>query len=92
MIEFRVNITVEVDQVGNALAIKTPVPLQVVYQGGRWRAQCESPPVLTLMFDDMEEALVAGAKEAANELQAAVIDRPVIAGCITPESIPTDMF
>ncbi len=72
MAEFRVNMTVEVEQVANAMAIKTPVPLQLVYQGGRWRAQCESPAVLTLMFDNMEEALMAGAKEAAKELQEAV--------------------
>lgn len=90
--EFRVNITVEVDQVGNALAIKTPVPIQLVYQGGQWRAQCETPPVATLMFDTMQEAIVAGAKEAAAELQAAVEDRPVVAGKITPDDIPKGMF
>ncbi len=90
--EFRVNITVEVDQVGNALAIKTPVPLQLVYAGGRWRAQCESPPVATLMFDTMQEALVAGAKEAADELQAAVRDRPAVAGRIAPRDVPSGRF
>lgn len=90
--EFRVNVTVEVDQVGNALAVKTPVALQLVYQQGRWRAQCESPPVCTLVFDTMEEAVVAGAKEAHAELQAAVEDRPVVAGRILPEQIPVGDF
>ena len=90
--EFRVNITVEVDQVGNALAIKTPVPIQLVYQAGQWKAQCKSPLVATLRFDTMEEAIVAGAKEAAAEIQAAVTDRPVIAGKITPENVPKEPF
>jgi len=89
--EFRVNMTVEVDQVGNALAIKTPIPLQLVFQGGRWRAQCESPPVATEVFDTMEEAVIAGAKEATAEMQAAVEDQPVIAGRITPDDLPPEL-
>ena len=90
--EFRVSITVEVDQVGNALAVKTPVPIQLVYQSGQWRAQSESPPVATLKFDTMEEAIVAGAKEAAMEIQAAVNERPLIVGKITPENVPEGSF
>jgi len=83
---------VEVDQVGNALAIKKPVPMQLIYQSGQWRAQCAEPPVATLKFDSMEEAIVAGAKEAAAELQSEVDDRALIVGQITPESIAKDMF
>ena len=45
--EFRVNITLEVDQVGNALVIQRPVPIQLVYKTGQWRAQCGSPRVAT---------------------------------------------
>ena len=89
--EFRVSITVEVDQVGNALAVKTPVPMQLVYQGGQWKAQCESPPVATLRFDSLEEAIVAGAKEAAAEIQAAVNERPFVVGKVTPGNIPKEM-
>lgn len=90
--EFRVNVTVEVDQVGNALAIKTPVPMQIIYQSGQWWAQCEDPPVATVRFDTLEEALVAGAKEAAAEFQAGVNERPLVVGQITPDNIPKDMF
>lgn len=68
--EFRVNVTVEVDHVSGDLARKTPVPLQLVYQGGQWCAQSESPPVYTVMYDSMEEAVIAGAKEASAELRA----------------------
>ena len=89
--EFRVNITLEVDQVGNALAIKTPVPMQLVYQGGQWKAQCESPPVATLRFDSLQEAIVAGAKEAAAEIQAAVNERPCVVGRVTPGNIPDEL-
>lgn len=90
--EFRVNLTIEVDQVGNALAVKTPVPLQLVYQHGRWRAQCGKPPISTEMFDTMQEALVAGAKDVANELQAAVDHRPFIVGKIMPNQVPEGHF
>ena len=90
--EFRINVTIEVDQVGNALAIRTPVPLQLIYRGGRWQAQSESPPVATPRFDTMEEALVAGAKEATTELQDPVHDQPVVVGRITPNDLPTNLM
>jgi hypothetical protein len=67
--EFRVQVTVEVDQVGNDMTTKTPVPLQVLYQAGQWCAQSDSPPISTVMYDTMQEAIVAGAKEAAAELR-----------------------
>ncbi len=85
---WRVNITVEVDQVGNGLAIQTPVPLQLICNEGRWQATCVKPAVTTEEHGNMEEAIVAGAKAVRNELQAAVIDRPIVAGKITPEQVP----
>jgi hypothetical protein len=69
MLEFRMNVTVEVDKSDEAIAIKIPVDIQLLYQGGRWRAQCESPPVSTLVFDSMEEALVAGVKDLTREMK-----------------------
>lgn len=83
----RVNMTIEVDQVGNALAIQTPVPIQLVRERGQWFAQCENPPVTTVVFDSMEEALVACGEQVAAELQGAVIERPFIAGRITPADV-----
>jgi hypothetical protein len=44
------------------------------------------------MFDTMQEAVIAGAKQAANELQAAVEDRPVVIGKITPDQVPKGLF
>ena len=61
--EFNVPITVEVDKVGDSLAAKTPVALTLVYYRGRWQARSESPLVLTELYETMEEALVAAAKE-----------------------------
>ena len=92
MRDFRVNITVEVDQVANALAIRTPVPLQLVRRAGQWQATCEplrfeSPPA-----DTMEDAVLAGARQAALEIQATVEDRPLIVGRITPCDVPQGMF
>ena len=84
MAAVRVNITVEVEQKGNGLAIQAPVPIQLVQERGQWRAECESPPFCTDSFDTFEQAITAGAKQASDELQAAVNERPIIAGKITP--------
>ena len=87
MAAVRVNITVEVEQKGNGLAIQTPVPIQLVWEKNGWHAECESPPFCTERFETMEQAIVAGAKHAGRELQAAVNERPIIAGKITPAEI-----
>ena len=68
--EFRVDLKVEIDRVIDGLASATPVQMQLFYQRGRWLARSEEPLVATLFYDSMEEAIVAGAKEAAAELQA----------------------
>lgn len=90
--DFRVNMTIEVDQVGNGLAIHTPIPIQLTYQRGQWQGRCESPPVSTLVCDSLSEALVACAEQVAAEVQMAVIERPMILGRITPEDIPSNVF
>lgn len=69
--EFRINLPIEVNQVEDTLVVRKPVALQLVYQSGRWRAQSEEPPVLTDFVESMEEAVVAGVKEAMVELRAA---------------------
>ena len=88
MQNFRLKLTIEVDQVGNGLAIQTPVPLEVVYEHGRWHAQCELPPVSSPQMGTLEAAIVSGARQVAMELQAAVEDRPLIVGRITPADVP----
>jgi len=90
--EFRVNMTIEVDQVGNGLAIQTPIPIQLVHQRGKWRGECESPPVSTPTFDHLEEALAACGQQVAAEVKGAVMERPLILARITPDNIPTNMF
>lgn len=92
MPEFRVNLTVEVDRVANALAIQTPVPLQIACERGRWSAACADPALTTPACDSFEQALTAGARQIAAELQASVFDRPVILARITPEDIPPGRF
>ena len=92
MASFRVNLTIEVDQAGNGLVIQTPVPIQVIHQRGQWQAMCESPRVTTVMFDSLEQAVVACADEVAVEVQGAVIERPLIAGRITPADVPSHLF
>jgi len=92
MAAVRANITVEVERKGNGLAIQTPVPIQLVRERSGWRAECESPPLCTERFETMEQAIVAGAKQVGNELQAAVNERPMIAGKITPADVPRGVF
>lgn len=90
--DFRVNLTVEVDQVGNGLAIHTPVPVQLIYERGQWRGECENPPVQTEVFDRLEEALIACGTQVAAEMQGAVMERPLVLGRITPDDVPNNMF
>ena len=90
--DFRVNLTVEVEQKANALAILKPVPVQMVHHRGQWHFECESPVVVTPAHKTMEEALVEGSRQLAVEVQAAVVERPFIVGKITPDRIPLGMF
>jgi hypothetical protein len=90
--DFRVNLTIEVDQVGNGLAIQTPIAVQLIREAGHWHAECASPGVRSEAFTTMEEALVAAADQVAAEVQAAVIERPLVVGKITPDKIPAGMF
>jgi hypothetical protein len=92
MSEFKVNLTVEVDQVANALAIQTPVPIQLAFDGGRWQATCSEPSMITDEFESFDEAMIVGARQVATEMQAAVYDRPVILARITPDDVPAEWF
>jgi hypothetical protein len=69
--EFRMNITVEIDQAVDGIVAQRPVPLQIVYQSGRWQAQSQTPPAASDFFETFEEAVVAGAREVMSELQTA---------------------
>ena len=87
MAPVRVNLTIEVEQRGNGLAILTPVPITLIHEDREWRVVCETPPVESDAFATFDEALLAGARQVNDELQAAVIERPLIAGRITPETV-----
>jgi hypothetical protein len=89
---FSINVTIEVDQVGNGLAIQTPVAVQLVRERRRWRAECDTPPFRTPSFDTMEQAVIAAGEQAACEVQAAIVERPLIVGRITPEAVATLPF
>jgi hypothetical protein len=70
--EFRFDLTVQVKHRDEDISVAEPVPVTVLYQSGRWRAQSQSPPVVTEYVDSMEEALVTAAKEIASEMHARV--------------------
>ena len=83
--EFRVNMTIEIERVGNALAIQTPVNLQLLYTNGDWYALCENPSFKTLPYDTMEEALIAAGKRITAPPPAESVEQPHIIGKITPD-------
>ena len=70
--QFRSNMTIEVDLEEDGLAVKTPVELQLVYQSGGWRALAKDPPISTDMFDTMEKAIVAAARSASKRIESPV--------------------
>jgi hypothetical protein len=92
MDEFKLNVTVEVDQVGNGLAIQTPVNLKIAFGTGCWRASGESPAFETDARDSLDQAVIEGARQAKAELQAAVIERPRVIARITPEDVPAQLM
>jgi hypothetical protein len=89
MAPVRVSLIIEVEQRGNGLAILTPVPITLIHEHREWRAVCEAPPVESDACGTLDEAILAGARQVNDELQAAVIERPLIAGRITPETVRT---
>jgi len=90
--DFRVNLTIEVEQQANALAISKPVPVQLVHHRGQWHFECAAPPVTLPACQSLEEALVTGSHKVAVEVQAEAIERPFVVGKITPDRIPLAMF
>ncbi len=92
MSHFRVNLTVEVDRVANALAVQMPVSMQIAYESGTWSASCADPAVCTDACRTFDEALAEGAGRVADEMQASVFDRPVVLTRITPEDLPAGWF
>ena len=71
MMEFRIEMKIEVEEQSDDLSTRVPVILQILYRGGRWQAQCVDPPFSTLLCDSLEEALVQAAKDASKELSTA---------------------
>lgn len=64
---FRVNLPMLLERPGCELSEATSVTIQLVFERGRWRAQCQEPPVATLICDSMEEALIAAAREITSD-------------------------
>lgn len=71
MMEFRIDMKIEVEEQADDLSTRVPIIVQILYRGGRWQAQCVEPPFSTLLCDSLEEALVQAAKDASKELSAA---------------------
>jgi len=87
-----VSVTVEVNQKGNGLLVGRSLELRLVREEGRWRAECDEPHVHTDACDTMDEAVRQATRQAERTLQSQVVDRPLVAGKITPDMIPPGMF
>ena len=68
---FRLNLPLEIDRSVGGLSAPVGVTVQVICQGGKWQAQCQDPPVATLVCDTLEEVLMAAAREIQQEWKAA---------------------
>ena len=82
--EFSVSTTIEVDKTANGLAVRIPVPIELVYKKGVWIGRCENPAVETFAFDAMEEAMITCVEEVIREMDEESFD-PCIIGRITPD-------
>ena len=69
--EFRIDMTLEVQDETQALATRVPIDVQVIFRAGRWQVQSVEPPFATVLCESMEEALVQAAKEGAGALAGA---------------------
>ncbi len=64
---FRLSMTLELERPDAQLAGFDSVDVVLMYEGGRWRGQCQEPPVATLACETLEEVLVTLAKEVQRE-------------------------
>ena len=64
---FRFEMTIDVPREGDGIEVATSIDAQITYQSGRWRAQCQQPPVATALCESFEQALVALARELVKE-------------------------
>lgn len=87
-----VNFNLEIEQVGNGLALQSEVPVKLAYRKGRWYGLCEKPPVETDPFEHLEQALLHVGDRVQQEMQAEVIERPMILGRITPDMLPKELL
>ncbi len=61
--QFRFELPLNVRCPGDYLDTWLPAKVQLQYQAGKWTANCQDPPVLSVMCDSIEEALVAVAQD-----------------------------
>lgn len=74
---FRLEVPIELERPGSALAENVQVTICLIYERGRWRGMCQNPPVSTLLCDSMEEALKTAAKEVQADWSRVPQDTPV---------------
>jgi len=79
---FRVPLRIEIERPDTEFSATHEVPFQLVYERGRWRAECHDPPVATFLCDNLEEALTTAAREIAADLTRQVAEQP---SSVSPE-------
>lgn len=65
---FRLPLTIEVDRAEAEFSASRQIPLKLIYERGCWRAECQDPPVATLLCETLEEALRTAAREISADI------------------------
>jgi hypothetical protein len=68
---FRLPLMIEVDKPEAEFCASRQIALKVIYERGRWRAECQNPPIVTVLCETMEEAIRSAAHEVAAEFSHA---------------------
>jgi hypothetical protein len=68
---FRLRFPIDVERPAGDLNDTVTANAEVLYRGGKWQGNCQEPPLITDLYDTLEQALVALAKEIARDGQPA---------------------
>lgn len=67
--QFRIRLPLAVETPRGELNSTVRAEIDLLYQGGKWRAHCQQPPVVTVLCDTLDQALVAVAKEILRDAE-----------------------
>ena len=72
--EMRFNLPLQIGLGDAELGDYAHVTVQVIYEGARWRGQCQDPPICTHYCETIEEVLVATMKQVRQDAAAQSVE------------------